>query len=527
MDSPQAGAHAPSDERLLRDAAAGTTRAVAELFDRYAEPLLNYADRVTGVAGNAAAAVQDAFVDTVCEARGAGESATEPSRRLFRNVRAASLRVVGAGPRDAPAVEAAGAADALVVPTEDELQAALRAANLNLPVPQREVLALRELEEMTYEVIAEVMSLSPLTVAQLAWRGYGRLLSLVRGEPCDITLASWDCDTALALMRLREDAPLPDEAVAWLQHHVVDCAHCRGSNPRSIAEARATYRRWLRIKAAWGLRGPVLDRVRDVLGADPAQAATPEGQGGARRARRARRQLPAGVAVATLVVVTGVALHRMDLRGSDGRLTLERPGGSGLLGPPAAVAPLVPRAHVGADSAPARTGPLTPPRTPVLPTPRPGPIPPGPEPHPTPRPEAAPPAPRPKPIPPGPQPNPTPPGPTPQPTPPRPAPGPKPAPAPRPKPIPPPPEPPQPPPTPEPPPPEPGPAPAPASRPPSPPSPRSSGGPPGLGGDIPPGRGGAEPPGHAQGLPPGRGGSVLPPGHGGVPPGHGGAPPSA
>src|SRR5690242_10806039 len=93
MDSQIGGAHAPTDRQLLLEAAGGAAHAFAELLDRYVDPLLNYADRITGVLDDAPGLVQDALTETVIEARGQGESATEPARQLYGKVRAvAELR---------------------------------------------------------------------------------------------------------------------------------------------------------------------------------------------------------------------------------------------------------------------------------------------------------------------------------------------------------------------------------------------------------------------------------------------------
>src|SRR5918992_1221003 len=57
----------------------------------------------------------------------------------------------------------------------------IRAANLALPERQREVLALRELEELSYDEIAELMEMNRNSVAQLVSRARINLRDALRG----------------------------------------------------------------------------------------------------------------------------------------------------------------------------------------------------------------------------------------------------------------------------------------------------------------------------------------------------------
>ncbi|HEX2086025.1 MAG TPA: hypothetical protein VHF89_10110, partial [Solirubrobacteraceae bacterium] len=214
----------------------------AELVDRHLGPLLGYAQMVTPSGREAAAAVERAFAEVL-----AGEPAPDRSRELLLRARAAVL-----------AGDVAGAAAG-----DDD---PLRAANFALPVAQRDVLALREVLGLTCDEIATVTGVSPLAAAQLTWRGFGRLRSLMSGEPGGVSLRSRDCERALTLMTLAEDAPLPDEVARGVRRHVATCPLCQVS-PVAIADARETYRR--------AAKPTGVEEARErILAAAPATAAT-------------------------------------------------------------------------------------------------------------------------------------------------------------------------------------------------------------------------------------------------------------
>ncbi|HEX2084038.1 MAG TPA: sigma factor-like helix-turn-helix DNA-binding protein, partial [Solirubrobacteraceae bacterium] len=204
----------------------------AELVDRHLGPLLGYARMVAPDPGHAAAAVERAFAEVL-----GGDPPRDPRRELLLAVR----RELFDEPLDGPVEEAD----------------ALRAASFALPPAQREVLALRELHGMSCDEIAAVTGLSPLAVAQLAWRGFGRLRSLVCGEPGGVSLRSRDCERALTLTTLAEDAPLPDEVATTLRRHVATCPPCQVS-PVAIADARTRYREGARARGEEEVRERVL-----------------------------------------------------------------------------------------------------------------------------------------------------------------------------------------------------------------------------------------------------------------------------
>jgi RNA polymerase sigma factor (sigma-70 family) len=264
-----------SDADLLEAAASGDGHAFATFYDRHAGAVFGYCRRILDDDQDAADAVQEAFLGLLARVLEGPGAVRSPSAYLFRSARNAALRSAGAQRRMRPVDEVPEAPPAGELPeaeskvlTED-LQAAVQAANRELPVRQREVLALREVEGLSYEEIGERMDLSPNAAAQLAWRARGRFRSLVRrGALGGIMLRTRDCERAMTLTTLAEDGPLAPEDEAWLEEHLDECDRCRASRA-VMAEAGATYRVWvpgLALVAA--LRDPLIARAGELVGAD-------------------------------------------------------------------------------------------------------------------------------------------------------------------------------------------------------------------------------------------------------------------
>jgi hypothetical protein len=115
-----------------------------------------------------------------------------------------------------------------------------------LPPRQREALALRELEDLSYDEVADIMGMNRNAVAQLISRARINLRDgLRRGALVSIPAATAECETALPLLALAQDGELDDATSAdWLARHLVGCATCR-MRVEAMQEAGAAYRLWL------------------------------------------------------------------------------------------------------------------------------------------------------------------------------------------------------------------------------------------------------------------------------------------
>jgi RNA polymerase sigma factor (sigma-70 family) len=133
----------------------------------------------------------------------------------------------------------------------DSQRSEIREANQRIPERQREVLALRELEELSYDEIAEIMGMNRNSVAQLISRARLNLRAELRGAALEsIPPGSSACSRALPLIALREDGELiDDDEAGWLGGHLADCRGCR-LRVDAMQEAGASYRAWAPIAAA-------------------------------------------------------------------------------------------------------------------------------------------------------------------------------------------------------------------------------------------------------------------------------------
>src|SRR5918999_4432980 len=165
------------DSALARRAAAGDGDAFAELYERHESRAFNLCYRILGSRDDAADATQEAFVGVLrrlpqlagrdvafgsyllTSARNAcydlieRHKRTQPSDEIPESTMPMGGGGVGFDPGDP---EDDPERKVLLEARNDEI----RVANLTLPERQREVLALRELEELSYDDIAELMDMN-------------------------------------------------------------------------------------------------------------------------------------------------------------------------------------------------------------------------------------------------------------------------------------------------------------------------------------------------------------------------------
>ena len=516
----------PDDEELLRAAAGGDDDARATLAVRHLPVVCAYADLVAddpADAEDAARGALDDVVDAAARATDAPEGAlvVSPAGTALPAEPVAMRLLRAARERSLAAIAARRAREGEPRPSDDPV----RAANLALPVAQREALALREVAGLTFDEIGKVTGLSPLAVAQSSWRGLGRLRSLATGSAGGVEVVSRDCERALTLITLARDEPLPPELEAGVERHVAGCAACQASST-ALADGHKTYTAWARARAAApeiaaagaaaataAVAGEPADAPATVAPTPEVapRAAPPTPRARPRRGVRRRGALAPAAGLATLaLLVGGGAVQLVLLSREDDREQRDDAVRRIATRPPAPSArPDGDRERGGGDRAdrraeqpqPRRAPTRVARRAPALPAgitgrggrgvvrlPR-GSRPARPAPS-RPRPAGRRPTSPPAPVAPQPAPSPADAQPTPAPndTPAAPVVAQQPAPAPS------------------------------VTRRGGKPARKPAGGAPGLGGDVPPGHGGS-PPGQSPGKPPGHGGDVKPPGHGGTPPG--------
>lgn len=167
---------APSDEELVLAVGAGNVEALGLLATRWEQPLFRFVFKLLGRTEDARDVCQETFVRVLDKAshfrRGARFStwmyqiALNICRDRARRRRRWSARIVGPLPdQDAFRFEPRADGEA---PDEtaarDEMKRAVRRALMRLPGEQREVIVLKEYENMKFREIADVLGVPESTV---------------------------------------------------------------------------------------------------------------------------------------------------------------------------------------------------------------------------------------------------------------------------------------------------------------------------------------------------------------------------
>ncbi len=287
---PTDAALAAEEARLARAAAAGDGSAFATLYERYERRAYNLAYRLTTSEDDAADAVQDAFLNVMRRLPKLEGRDLVFGSYLFTATRNASYDLMQkrkrAEPSDAipetaaPIGAAAGGGFGLDPGDPDEdpdrklllesQQDEIRAANERLPERQREALALCELEELSYDEIAEIMDMNRNSVAQLISRARIKLRDELRGGAlASIAVSSPECERALPLIAMRDDGQLDVESddATWLDSHMSTCHTCR-LGLEAMQEAGTSYRAWAPIAAAPWLFKETMAKAAELTGSD-------------------------------------------------------------------------------------------------------------------------------------------------------------------------------------------------------------------------------------------------------------------
>lgn len=316
------GALTVEEAGLARAAAAGDGSAFAVLYECYEQRAYNLAYRITGSEADAVDAVQEAFLNVMRRLpRLAGEElAFGPY--LFTATRSACHDLMRKRPRTPPVETIA----------EPEQEEDVREASMRLPERQREVLALRDLEELSYDEIAAILEVNGNTVAQLISRARINLRDEMRGTAlASVAAPSPECERALPLIATRDDGQLEAASsdAAWLDAHLADCERCR-LGVEAMEEADASYRAWAPIAAVPWLLKETMAKAAELTGADwseaiadAAAARAPAGslpgtpsayQAGADRGKPQRRRVTLAAGAAALLLLAGGAVF---LAGND------------------------------------------------------------------------------------------------------------------------------------------------------------------------------------------------------------------
>lgn len=307
---------AVEEARLARAAADGDGDAFAALYERYEERAFNLAYRISGSEADAADAVREAFLEVARKlprlALADGELAL--GLHLLTATRNAcyDARHGRAGETIAEPAVALGSSDG-GPPRQEEV----RDASMRLPERQREALALRDLEELSYDEITAIMEVGPRAVAQLISRARINLCGELGGTAlASVAAPSPACERALPLIATRDDGELEvaSSDAAWLDAHLAGCRRCMLA-VKAMEKARASYRTWAPIVAPPWLLGETVAKAAELTGADWSDASGGrEASGDSRRSKRSHRGMALAGGLAALLLLAGAA---MALEGDD------------------------------------------------------------------------------------------------------------------------------------------------------------------------------------------------------------------
>ena len=249
---------AAEEARLARGAAAGDGRAFAKLYERYEKRAYNLAYRITGSEPDAADATRQAFLETTMRWP-KSDGVPDFGSCLITATRNTCHDQVETSQPIQPGEAGPG-----------NRQEGVRDANLRLPERQREALALRELEGLSYDEIAAIIEVNPDSVAKLIYRGRVNLSDELHGTALAAVAApSPECERALPLIAARQDGQLEAGSAddAWLDAHLRGCERCR-LGVDAMEEADASYRAWAPIAVLPWLLEETMAKGATLAGAD-------------------------------------------------------------------------------------------------------------------------------------------------------------------------------------------------------------------------------------------------------------------
>lgn len=310
----------PEESNLVRAAAAGDGPAFARLYEAYERRIFNYLLRLVGDRHEAEDATQEAFIKVMAKLPDLDPENLEFGAYLYTAARNAGYDVIGkrkklepsgAVPEEAEAPFRGELSDLESDPERSALagsqELAVQTANERLPERQREVLALRELDGLSYDEIAGVMEMKANAVAQLISRARIALRKEMRiGAAASVAFATADCERAHGEIACRQDGQTGVEE-GWLDAHLADCGNCRVAS-EEMAEAGVSYRAWTPIlPGAWLFR-EVMAKASEINGHDWSNVERPDPDPSSSDGLPREPRTPAGGARRAVLVGAGSVL---------------------------------------------------------------------------------------------------------------------------------------------------------------------------------------------------------------------------
>ncbi|MBI5232544.1 MAG: sigma-70 family RNA polymerase sigma factor [Coriobacteriales bacterium] len=222
-----------TDVQLVELAQSGDVQAYGQLFDRYESRIYNFAYSILGNAEDARDVTQDAFI-RVFEALPRKEH-LDFSPYVYRTARNLSFDVAKARGRyigDPETTLDAEEADRLDQDPERanlflEQTGRVREALAALSAQYRTVLTLREVDEMSYQQIADVLGMSTSAVGVTLSRARLKFRGAFRMQYVDAEKLAAECRDMLPRLSAYIDDELAETDRAQIEAHLDECPLCR------------------------------------------------------------------------------------------------------------------------------------------------------------------------------------------------------------------------------------------------------------------------------------------------------------
>jgi RNA polymerase sigma factor (sigma-70 family) len=253
-----------TDQDLVTAVQAGDTAAYGPLFDRYQTRIYNFAYGILGHTEDARDVTQDAFV-RVFEALPRKEH-VEFSAYLYRAARNAAYDVTRARGR-------VGDPEALETVLDDAMDAdpersslfaeqteTVRDALAALSEDHRAVLVLREMQELSYQEIADALDMPRNTVGVLLMRSRLRFKGAFRMSHVDVDALAAECQAMLPKLSAYLDGELSPVEKERVESHLEECPLCRLALD-DMREASKSYRAFVPLLPPPGMLDEILWRV--------------------------------------------------------------------------------------------------------------------------------------------------------------------------------------------------------------------------------------------------------------------------
>jgi RNA polymerase sigma-70 factor (ECF subfamily) len=328
-----------SDSELAALAGRGDTDAYRRLFERYQHPVYNFVYRLVDNAADASDIVQDAFIKMHAALgerdiqnfsaylyRTAKNLAYDEMRRRSRFV---DVDQEILAPED-PNIYADPQRALLL---GEQLEAVRRAAR-RLNENQRAALILRELEELDYDQMSDVLESNRNAVGALLSRARLKFREELRMAQISTELYPPECEEVIALLSPYIDGELGDDEKERVEGHLEDCTFCLAAL-EEMRDASRSFRMFIPVIPPAGIAQAVTGRLAELAaggagdageggsGPDATRVHKGEQNGGSRIARLARSKVFwISMAVVALLLFVPVAWLVAENRGDTGSESL-------------------------------------------------------------------------------------------------------------------------------------------------------------------------------------------------------------